>query len=163
MKLYDKVEINECCHVLENHVNLDDQDMIDRLIRGDMDNNFQYFGDRRDLATKFLSKEIAENAIYETIVKNDDSIKRWLEFRTEKRIIVSRDFKTQIGYGYAKNTPFSNKYAMYNCIVVLKLGYNGDLFEIVTAYPAPNYDMSKKIAEDRAHFRNNRKKKHNKS
>lgn len=40
MRLYDKVDLSECYHLLENHVLLDDRDLIDRLIRGDMENDY---------------------------------------------------------------------------------------------------------------------------
>lgn len=48
MRLYDKVDLSECYHLLENHVLLDDRDLIDRLIRGDMENDYTYSGHRRD-------------------------------------------------------------------------------------------------------------------
>lgn len=44
MRLYDKVDLSECYHLLENHVLLDDRDLIDRLIRGDMENDYTYSG-----------------------------------------------------------------------------------------------------------------------
>lgn len=161
MRLYDKVDLSECYHLLENHVLLDDQDLIDRLIRGDMENDYTYSGHRRDIATKFYSKEDALKIISDTILNNASAIKSWLDFLTERYLIISSSFMRTTGYGYAKGTPFSNKYNMYFCIVVLKLGYNGDTFIIHTAYPSPNCMVDNQIKKDREIFRRNRIKKKN--
>ena len=159
MRLYDKVDLSECYHLLENHVLLDDRDLIDRLIRGDMEND--YSGHRRDIATKFYSKEDALKIISDTILNNTSAIKSWFDFRTERYLTISSSFMHPTGYGYAKGTLFSNKYTMYFCTVVLKLGYNGDTFIIHTAYPSPNCMVDNQIKKDREIFRRNRIKKKN--
>lgn len=117
MRLYDKVDLSECYHLLENHVLLDDRDLIDRLIRGDMENDYTYSGHRRDIATKFYSKEDALKIISDTILNNTSAIKSWLDFRTERYLTISSSFMHPTGYGYAKGTLFSNKYTMYFCTV----------------------------------------------
>ena len=74
--------------------------------------------------------------------------------RSSTRLIITLRFLNRIGYGFAKWTDFSKcKYDLYRCIVVLKPGYNGNTFEIVSAYPDVTPPVAAQIQEDRKAFR----------
>ncbi len=153
MRFGDKVDLRDCYHLLEEHVKVDDKDLILRLQQGDIDYDGVYIGHRTNIATKFHSEKIATWAVSMIIAHNEPLIKEWLRFRSEKYLRLRGVFTKSIGYGIAKGTKFSKHYEMYACRVVLKLGYNGDIFEIATAFPECNEGVRKEIERDRIKFR----------
>lgn len=164
MKFYTTInekklgELFELGHMVQNHVEVSDEELKERLIYGDLDDECHETGIRKSISSKFFSFKEAEKFVIETLIANRSVIEKWLDNRDENKLVISKKFLNEIGYGYAKNTSFKTKYPMYICQVVLKLGYNCDEFSIVTAYPDINTATAKRIEEDKKIFFENRKK-----
>lgn len=158
---YDQMDIYDLgSHTKETHVNTNPEELKYRLIRGDIDGDCM-FTERRKVASMFLSEKIAIAAIKKTIYKNESIIRTWISNRDTDRIMIRTNFLNKIGIGLAKGTDFNNVYPFFGCIVILRLGYNGNEFEILTAYPALTKEINERIQQDRISFhkehRNNRK------
>ena len=142
-------------HVYEEHVGIEDKELIERLLNNfssEYDTNIQL-----GFASKFDSEEDALYYINELLYCKEKVIANWLKARDDKRIILTGNFLDRTGYGYAKNTSFKQQYVMTEVIIVLELGYNGDYFSIVSAYPAPNKAIKEAVKKDRAAFFASRK------
>ncbi len=156
-KILSKANIDEFGHTNECHVIVTDKNMVDRLIHGDLF-DFRVTGRTKEVASKFLSEEIAVKAIKRTLEKKRVEVEHWMNDRTTPTMCVSCTFKDQIGYGFVKGTSFNKKYPMYECTIVLKLGYNGAEFEVKTAYPEPSYKIKGTIEEDKRMFASKRRR-----
>lgn len=148
------VTIEDLGHTDSLHINVTYKDLIARVLYPDvrLDGTLENYC--KFLATKFLNEEVAIKAIQSTLLANQDKLKIWTEDRYEKRIYIEHFFRTVVGEGIAKGTNFDTHYPMTGVRMILSLGYNGDLFDIVTAYPIPNPAINEKIKQDRNYFKN---------
>lgn len=139
-------------HVIEEHINVSDQELIQRLLYGDF-RDLRYTGKTQKIVTKFESAQITEQTVKNALQFHIEKIKEWLRLRYDNRLVIQYNSLSKLGHGYAKYTDFrKNVYDMYSCIIILELGYNGSEFHIVTAYPVPNQAMWQKIQNDRNIF-----------
>lgn len=135
MKIHDDIELPP--HIIEEHINIDDSMMIDRLINGTF-RNLRYTTYSQKIVTKFFNEEKAKQMISIAIIQNEFRLKEWMKLRYEKKIVLNYYSLEEIGYGIAKGTDFNIHYPMTGICVVLELGYNGNNFNILTAYPIPS-------------------------
>lgn len=152
-----KIEKIDILHAYKYHVNLTQKELVQRIRTGYVDGKGAMAAP--SLATAFSSENIAFKAIERVILSKQDLIRFWLEDRYREEIEIEVFFTKSIGFGVAKATNFNNLYSMHGCRVVLRLGYNGNHFEVVTAYPIPNAAIKSQIQKDRNEFLKTRYKK----
>lgn len=145
-------------HTYDDHINCDDSYLKDRLFYGDMEMG-HLVGKLHGIASKFHNEEIALSSINNVLKCNQDIIEKWLADRCMGELVLTANFLDEVGYALAKNTPFRNHYECYRVKVVLKLGYNGNNFNVTTAYPEPNESVAHRIQVDRVAFIKNKPKK----
>lgn len=144
-------------HILEEHIHISNKDMIDRILNGTY-RNMRYTRFTQDIVTKFYSEDHARKMIRKMLDDHEKIIIDWLKFRYDKRIEITGYSMEEIGYGIAGHTNFANHYPMTGCRIVLELGYNGNQFEIITAYPVPSETVETVINRDRKIYRKGKKK-----
>lgn len=138
-------------HTYEEHVNVTDKDLIDRLLYGTYDIG-KYMDDRRSICTRFLSEEIAFKSIERALKIRTDEIQEWMKLGYQAKLEIMVNFTSQIGVGYAKGTSWKEPYPMFKVRVILKADAHFREYSIVTAYPIPNKQISQKIAADRSAY-----------
>lgn len=142
-------------HTKENHINTTKDELKLRLIKGDIDGDCMFI-EKKKVASMFLSEKVALAAIKKTIYKNESVIKTWVQNRDENRLMIRTNFLNRIGIGFAKGTDFNIVYPFFGCSVILRLGYNGNEFEILTAYPSLTKEIDEQIQRDRIAFHKER-------
>lgn len=157
MKRYIDRETNK--HLYQNHIDIKLSEMRSRILRGLYDSvDGIVVATTQSLVSKFLSEDIANNAIEACIQANQNHIDFWMKEKYEKRIVFEYFSTEKLGFALAQGTDFNNKYAMYGIRLVLE--DMGNYYRIVNAYPIPNKQLKQRIARDRKLWNIQRKERH---
>ena len=160
LKEITKTDVKELLafgHTMEDHIDIDDKDLLDRLINGKYDGK-HYAEKSSTRSTKFSSAEIANKAIFMVLKKNAATIEQWTNLCFERRLVLNTTFLQPIGYGYVKGTSYKTQYQMYRCTVILEADEFYSEVRIVTAYPDTNIATEQQIQRDKQIFFANRRR-----
>lgn len=150
-------ELLQFSHVVEEHIEVTDADLIERIIIGTYDCGTYDTNSHIRSASRFTSHDIAMRVMEITLEKNQDVIDEWLKWNNGARTIIRATFSKPIGHGFVKGTSFKHSYAMHRCVIVLEADAHYRSYRIITAYPAPNKAVNQAIFEDRQNFYANRR------
>lgn len=141
-----------CGHTYEEHVDVDNQDLKNRVMFGTYESG-RFDGQGKSICSRFSSEKIAKIAIERAIEIRCSEIEEWMKLGYQEEIIVTVNFSKAIGVGYAKGTNLrKDPYLMYSICVVLRADAHFRSYSIVTAYPTPNRNVGKQIAKDKKDF-----------
>lgn len=149
-------------HLYEEHIEIERDGLIDRLLNLDEYINVDIYSDDKkySLCSRFTSEKIAKAAIKKIISLKENILNEWWDYSSiGDRISFRVYFTNQIGEAYVKGTNFkAEPYSMYGVYLMLQKDAMLD-WKIVTAYPIPNTEISKKIEKDKEAFKNGKYKK----
>ncbi len=155
------LEKSNAFHLYEEHIEIKREGLIDRLLNLDEYINVDIYSDDKkySLCSRFTSEKIAKAAIKKIISLKETILNEWWNYSSiGDRISLRIYFTNQIGEAYVKGTSFKTEpYPMYGVYLMLQKDAMLD-WKIVTAYPIPNMEISKKIEKDKEAFKTKKHK-----
>lgn len=123
-------------HILERHVAISDDGLERRLKK--LDNSVNEL----KIMSRFLDEKTMINSIYACLLNNIEDIAKWIIEEKENGFFKEfiYDFPYVIGEGMVKGIKDKILIKMRRICIILKEGYNGNMFSVQTAYPEISFD-----------------------